>query len=67
MSTDPADRQQQKVSEFLRLLPLTIEIAGMPVSEPGRNFNEGQMEIRVATLRTAYKLARQMVLEVANK
>jgi hypothetical protein len=67
VSTDPIDRQQQKVSEFLRLLPLTVEIAGLPLSEPGRNFNEGQMEVRVGTLRTAYKLARQMVLEIATK
>ncbi len=58
MSTEPSiDRQQQKISEFLRLLPLTIEIAGLPPSEHGRNFNEGQMDIRVGTLRTAYKLA----------
>jgi hypothetical protein len=67
MSTDPLDRQQQKINEFLRLLPLTLEIAGMPKSDPGRNFNEGQMEVRLTTLRTAYKLARQLILEVASK
>ena len=61
------DRQQQKVTEFMRLLPLTLEIAGLPKSELGRHFNEGQMETRVGTLKTAYKLARQLVLDVANK
>ncbi len=40
------DRQQQKVTEFLRLLPLTMEIAGLPKSELGRHFNDGQMELR---------------------
>ena len=35
MSTDTADRQQQKANEFLRLLPLTIELAGLPHSEHG--------------------------------
>lgn len=64
--TASASQQQQKVTEFLRLLPLTIEIAGLPKAELGRNFNEGQMEVRVATLRLAYKLARQLVLEVAK-
>jgi hypothetical protein len=68
MSTDPSvDRQQQKIGEFLRLLPLTIEIAGLPHSELGRHFNEGQMEVRVNTLKTAYKLARQLIVEVARQ
>lgn len=61
-----ADRQQQKVMEFLRLLPLTMEIAGLPKAEPGRHFNEGQMEVRATTLRLAYKFARQLVLDVAK-
>jgi len=47
------DRQQQKVTEFLRLLPLTLEIAGLPKGELGRYFNEGQMEVRVNTIKTA--------------
>ena len=66
MGTEGVDRQQQKVAEFLRLLPLTMEIAGLPHGEPGKYFTEGQMEVRVSSLRTAYKLARQLVLEVAK-
>jgi hypothetical protein len=67
MGTEGIDRQQQKVSEFLRLLPLTLEIAGLPRAEQNKYYNEGQMEVRAAALRTAYKLARQIVLEVASK
>lgn len=66
MTTEPADRQQQKVQEFLKLLPLTCAIAGLPPAEPGRHFNEGQMEARATTLRAAYKMARQIILEVAK-
>ncbi len=66
MSTEGADRQQQKVLEFLRLLPLTIEIAGLPEAEGNRYFNEAQMEIRANTIRAAYKAARQLILEVAK-
>jgi hypothetical protein len=66
MGTEGVDRQQQRVSEFLRLLPLTIEIAGLPRAEPGKYFTEGQMDVRVNALRTAYKLARQTVIEVAK-
>jgi hypothetical protein len=66
MSTEPIDRQQQKINEFMRLLPLTLEIAGLPMSELGKNFNEGQMEVRAATIRAAYKHARQVILEVVQ-
>ena len=66
MSTEPVDRQQQKVQEFLKLLPLTLAVAGLPHAEPGRHFNEGQMDARATTLRTAYKIARQIILDVAK-
>jgi hypothetical protein len=66
MGTEGVDRQQQKVTEFMRLLPLTIEIAGLPRSSPDRHFSESQLEARVTTLRSAYKHARQLVMEVAS-
>jgi hypothetical protein len=66
MSAEGVDRQQQKINEFMRLLPLTLAIAGLPVSEQGRHYNEGQMDVRAATLRLAYKMARQLILEVAK-
>jgi hypothetical protein len=66
MSNESTDRQAQKVQEFLRLLPLTLAVAGLPEAESGRHFNEGQMESRATTLRTAYKIARQIILDVAK-
>ncbi len=60
------DRQQIRVKEFMQLLPLTVEIAGLPKSESGRHYNEGQMEVRVNTLKLAYKLARSLVQDVAK-
>jgi hypothetical protein len=66
MSTENTDRQQQKVSEFMRLLPVTLAIAGLPEAEHGKYYNEGQMEVRANTLRTSYKMARQLILEVAK-
>src|SRR5262249_7180428 len=66
MSSEGVDRQQQKVAEFLRLLPVTLAVAGLPHSETNRHFNEGQMETRATTIRTAYKIARQLVLDVAK-
>jgi hypothetical protein len=66
MGTEGADRQQVKVREFMSLLPLTLAVAGLPQAEPGKHFNEGQMEARATTLRAAYKIARQIILEVAK-
>jgi hypothetical protein len=66
MSPDTPAPQQQKINEFLKLLPLTVEIAGLPHSEPGRHFNEGQMEARVMALRNAYKMAKQFIAEVGK-
>ncbi len=61
-----AERQQQKVKEFMSLLPLTLAIAGLPGSDAGRHFTESQLEARATTVRAAYKIARQVVLEIAK-
>jgi hypothetical protein len=66
MSPDSAERKQQQVREFMQLLPLTLEIAGLPHAEPGKYYNDGQMEARATTIRSAYKIARQIILEVAK-
>jgi hypothetical protein len=67
MSADPtADNRQQRIKEFLQILPLTIEIAGLPAGDPNRLFSPDQMEVRCTLLRTAYKLARQLLKEVGD-
>ncbi len=57
------DTIKRRYREFLDLLPLTINIAGLPPSESPYNYSPEQMEIRVQTLGTAFKLARQFVRE----
>lgn len=67
MSIDPAaERQQQRAREFLSLLPLTLAIAGLPEGEHGKVFTEGQLESRAITIKTAYRVARQLVLDVTK-
>jgi len=66
MSTESAERQQQKVREFMSLLPLTLAVAGLPDCETGKHFNEGQMDAGATTIRTAYKIARQIVVDVVK-
>lgn len=51
---------RRRYREFLELLPLTINIAGLPSSESPFNFTADQMEVRVNTLAVAFKLARQL-------
>jgi hypothetical protein len=69
MSSETApspDKQRQKINEFMSMLPLTLAIAGLPQGEHGKYFNEGQLETRANAIRTAFKHARQMLLEVAK-
>ena len=55
--------QQRRYKEFLDLLPLTLTLAGLPSSEPGRYFTAEQIESRVFTVKHAYKSARQLARE----
>jgi hypothetical protein len=66
MSTESIDRGQARMKEFMSLLPLTLELAGLPKSEPGKQFNEGQMEVRITVIRNAFKMAKQLLLEIAK-
>ena len=65
MSAD-IDRQQAKMKEFMSLLPLTLELAGLPRADTGKPFSEGQLEARVMAVRNAYKVARQLVIDVSR-
>ncbi|MCX7665075.1 MAG: hypothetical protein N2112_05975 [Gemmataceae bacterium] len=60
------ERQQAKMKEFMSLLPLTLELAGLPKAEHGKLFTDGQMEVRVNMIRNAYKLARQLLIEISK-
>ncbi len=66
MSTDNAQAQQQKIQEFIRLLPLTFELAGLAKNISGSYFNEGQLEARATAIKNAYKAARLVIVDVAK-
>ena len=59
------EMKQNRMKEFLPLLPLTIELAGLPPAT-GTLFSEGQMEARVMSIRTAFKLAKQLVRDIGE-
>lgn len=49
--------------EFLDLLPLAINLAGLPVSEPGKYYTAEQIEARSFTFKHACKGARAATRE----
>ena len=62
-----ANEIQQNQKEFLALLPMTIALAGLPISESGRYYTEEQIETRSFAIRNAYKVARQVFRECVMK
>lgn len=58
--------KQSRMKEFMSLLPLTIELAGLAKSEPGRPFTNDQIEGRAMTLRAAFKAARTLVKDIGE-
>jgi hypothetical protein len=67
MSTElTAEVRNQRIKEFLQILPLTIELAGLPQCDPNRLFSADQMDLRCTNLKNAYKLARQLLKELSE-
>ncbi len=61
-----AEVKQNRTTEFMRLLPLALELAGLPKGDPARPFTADQIEGRAMTVRTAYRAARALVKDVAE-
>ena len=58
--------KQSRMTEFMKLLPLTLELAGLPKGEPGRAFTADQIEGRALSVRAAFKVARTLVKEIGE-
>ena len=54
------------MTEFIKMLPLTLELAGLGKADPARPFTPDQIEGRVMSVRTAYKAARALLKEVGE-
>lgn len=57
--------KQARMTEFMKLLPLTLEIAGLPRAG-AMPYTSDQMEGRIMSIRMAYKLARNMLKEIGE-
>jgi hypothetical protein len=60
------EARQSRMTEFLKLLPLTLELAGLPKGDPARPYNADQIEGRAMTVRTAYKAARSLIKDIGE-
>ncbi|HSQ54148.1 MAG TPA: hypothetical protein VLM40_00255 [Gemmata sp.] len=60
------EMKQNRMTEFLKLLPLTIELAGLPKADPTRPFTQDQIEGRVLSIRAAFKSARALVKDIGE-
>jgi hypothetical protein len=62
--TDPQPNVQ-RLQQFLQLLPVTLEIAGLPHGEIGKYYNDDQMELRAQAIKKAFRHARNLSRDVA--
>lgn len=60
------EMKQARMKDFIQLLPLTMELAGLPKCHPDRLFTADQIEARITSLKIAYKSAKQLMREVAE-
>jgi len=66
MSATPQDLAAARMAEFMRLLPLSEAIAGLPHCEHGKSFTEGQLEVRCTHLKVAFKMAKQLLRDISQ-
>ena len=60
------EQKLARMKEFVQLLPLTLELAGLPKADPARPFTADQIEGRLMSIRTAYKAAYRLIREVGD-
>ena len=60
------DVKQSRMTEFMKLLPLTLELAGLPKAAHNTLYTPDQMEARLMNIRMAYKLARNMLKDIGE-
>lgn len=59
--------QQRRYREFLDLMPLVLNLAGLPQSDGARYYSEEQIELRANTIRHAFKFARQLARDYIQR
>jgi len=58
--------KQARMTEFVKLMPLIVELAGLSKAAPGAAFTPDQIEGRAMSIRAAYKAARTLIKDVGE-
>ncbi|HYH69112.1 MAG TPA: hypothetical protein VD866_30740 [Urbifossiella sp.] len=58
--------KQARMTEFVKLMPLIVELAGLAKAGPGVVFSPDQIEGRAMSIRAAYKAARNLIRDVGE-
>lgn len=61
-----AEVKQNRMTEFMKLLPLTLDLAGLSKADPARPFTPDQIEGRAMSVRMAFKAARALVKDIGD-
>jgi hypothetical protein len=61
-----AEVKQNRMTEFMKLLPLTLDLAGLAKADPARPFTPDQIEGRAMSVRMAFKVARSLVKDIGE-
>jgi len=61
-----AELKQNRITEFMKLMPLTLQLAGLSLADPARPFTPDQIEGRAMSVRMAYKAARALVKDIGE-
>jgi hypothetical protein len=62
-----AEIKQNRMTEFMKLLPLAIELAGLPKADLNRGpFTPEQIEGRAMSIRSAFKIARSLIKDIGD-
>lgn len=61
-----AEVKQNRMTEFMKLLPLTLDLAGLAKADPARPFTPDQIEGRAMSVRMAFKIARSLVKDIGE-
>lgn len=66
MTESTPEQKQNRMKEFMQLLPLTLEVAGLPKCHPDRMFTPDQMDARLTSIRIAYKMSRMLLKDISE-
>lgn len=61
-----ADAIQKAYREFLDLMPMTLQVAGLKPADSAKSFTPEQMQARAQVIQNAFKISRVAIREAVR-